>query len=72
MKNDLSKLLKAVALKYNESMYAPILKAYGVGKKAKMIIDVAEKNNIPIREEEAEELFEIFSRMKGDIFSAIV
>ena len=56
MKNTADKILKACALEYNEGMNAPLVKAYGEGKLAEKIIEMAEKHGINIRKEETEEV----------------
>ena len=45
-----AKSLKAVALKYPKNAAAPFICASGKGEVAKNILDIAQKNNIPIVE----------------------
>lgn len=42
---------KAVALKYEVGFEAPIISAKGNGFKAKKILEIAKKENIPIKED---------------------
>lgn len=42
--------IKAVALKYPKNAVAPFICASGKGEVAKNILDIAQKNNIPIVE----------------------
>lgn len=44
---------KAVALKYPKNAFAPFITAKGTGLTAKKIIELAEKNNIPVKIEDS-------------------
>lgn len=61
----MSKIKKAVALKYDEKKdRAPMVKASGKGNIAKNIIKIAKENNIPIKEDE--NLVEMLSKVEID------
>ena len=44
---------KAVALKYPKNAFAPFITAKGTGLTAKKILELAEKNNIPVKIEDS-------------------
>ncbi|NOX16406.1 MAG: type III secretion system protein [Epsilonproteobacteria bacterium] len=61
----MSKIKKAVALKYDKSKdSAPKVKAAGKGEVAKKIIKIAEKYNLPIKKDE--DLVELLSKVQID------
>ena len=61
----MSKIKKAVALKYNkEKDSVPKLKASGKGEVAKKIIKIAEDYNLPIKKDE--DLVELLSKIEID------
>ena len=61
----MSKLKKAVALKYDKSKdKAPKVKASGKGEIAKRIIKIAQENNLPIKKDE--DLVELLSKVELD------
>jgi len=61
----MSKLKKAIALKYNkEKNSAPKVKASGKGEVAKKIIKIAENYNLPIKKDE--DLVELLSKVEID------
>jgi len=61
----MSKLKKAVALKYDKSKDgAPKVKASGKGEVAKRIIKIAKENNLPIKKDE--DLVELLSKVELD------
>ena len=46
-----SEKLKAIALKYPEGVEAPVIMAKGQGRTAQIMLEEAEKHNIPIEED---------------------
>lgn len=48
----MKEIKKAVALKYPEGVEAPVILAKGFGSTAEKILNEAEKNNIPVAENE--------------------
>ena len=61
----MSRLKKAVALKYNKIKDgAPKVKASGKGEIAKRIIKIAQENNLPIKKDE--DLVELLSKVELD------
>ncbi len=61
----MSKLKKAVALKYDQKKDgAPKVKASGKGDIAKKIIKIAQENNLPIKKDE--DLVELLSKVEID------
>ena len=59
MDKSCQKILKACALEYNEGTNAPLVKAYGEGKLAEKIVEIAQKHNITIKKGETEDLMNI-------------
>ena len=52
-------ILKACALEYKEGDNAPLVKAYGEGKLAEKIIEIAKKRGIKIKKDETEEVMNL-------------